>query len=154
MIRVLIADDHVLVRNGMRKLCEMMGDIIVTGEAANGDEVLHLLDASQFDIILLDMNMSGFSGVGLIEHILARDTKLPILVHSMCNDPLVVKRVLRAGASGYVAKGSGQDILMSAICKVAIGERFVDPNIVEAMMFGSLERSKPALRERLSERER
>lgn len=143
MIRVLIAEDHVIVRNNLKKLCELMGDIIVAGEAANGYEVIELLHERQFDMILLDLKMPGMDGIDLIERIRARDERLPILIHSMNNEPQVAKRVLRAGASGYVAKGMGQDSLMSAICKVAAGERFIDPDIIEAMMVENPECGNP-----------
>lgn len=153
MIRVLIADDHVIVRNGVKKLCELMGDVIVTGEAANGDEVLELLQVCQFDMVLLDLYMPGVNGIKLLERIRSYDAKLPILIYSMRNEPQLAKRALHAGANGYVTKGGRQDILMSAICKVASGERFIDPDIVESMVLGSGERSNLLLRQRLTDRE-
>jgi two-component system, NarL family, uhpT operon response regulator UhpA len=143
VIRMLIGEDHVIVRNSLKKLCELMGDIIVAGEAKNGFEVIELLQERQFDMILLDLNMPDMDGIDLIEHIRARDESLPILIHSMNKEPQVAKRALHAGASGYVAKGMGQDRLMSAICKVAAGERFIDPDIIEAMMAEKQWRGSP-----------
>jgi len=141
MIRILIAEDHVVVRSSLKRLCELMGDIIVAGEAASGEEVIELLHAKQFDMILLGMNMSGPGGVDLVERIRAQHERLPILIHNMNDEPHLAKRVLQAGASGYVAKARGHDILMSAICKVAVGERFIDPAIAGSMTVDNLARA-------------
>lgn len=153
MIRVLIADDHVIMRNGLKQLCEDMGDLVVAGEARNGDEVLALLDDGQFDLLLLDLTMPGVSGTDLIERIRVREAKLPILIFSMRNEVQVAKSVLQAGATGYITKGGEEEVLMSAIRKVAAGERFVDPGIVEQSMFEKKARSRTSPHGRLSERE-
>lgn len=153
MIRVLIADDHVIVRNGLKQLFALMGDVVVAGEVANGAEALEVLRNGQFDLVLLDLNMPGISGASLIGHIRTLNPTLPILVYSMHNELQVAKRVLQAGASGFVTKGSSQAVLKEAVRKVAAGGRFVDSVIAEQMMF-----EKPVSREivpykRLSERE-
>jgi len=153
VIRVLIADDHVIVRNGLKQLFGLMGDITVAGEATNGDEVLEALKHGHFDLLLLDLTMPGLSGVNLIGRILASHSKLPILVLSMHNELQIAKRVLQAGAAGFVTKGSEQDTLMSAIRKVAAGGRFVDPTVAEQMMFEKPAEGESAPHERLSERE-
>ncbi len=153
MIRVLIADDHVVVRSGLKQLFELMGDIALMGEATNGDEVLELLQQKEFDLILLDLTMPGLSGVNLITRIHALYEKVPVLVLSMHNELHVAKRVLQAGASGYVTKGSEQDTLMAAIRKVAAGGRFIDPSVAEQMMFEKPSTGKTLPHERLSERE-
>lgn len=153
MIRVLIADDHVIVRNGLKQLFELMGDITVAGEATNGTEALEALRQGEYDLILLDLTMPGISGVSLIGHIRAQYAKLPILVLSMHNELQIAKRVLQAGASGFVTKGSMQDILMDAVRKVAAGGRFIDPAIAELMMFEKPATGEIAPHERLSERE-
>lgn len=153
MIKVLIADDHVIVRSGLKQLFGLMGDINVAGEAANGEEVLEALKQGQFDLLLLDLTMPGVSGVNLIGRIKAFNVKLPILVLSMHNELQIAKRMLQAGASGFVTKGSGQDTLMSAIRKVASGGRFVDPTVAEQMMFEKPIQGESVPHERLSERE-
>jgi len=135
MIRVLIADDHLVVRKGLKQLLEMMGDVTAAGEAGNGDEVLAALGASSFDLVLLDLSMPGIKGVELIRHIRLLNAELPILVLSMHDEVQIVKRVFRAGASGFITKGSDKDALMTAIRKVMEGGRYVDPTIVEQMMF-------------------
>jgi DNA-binding NarL/FixJ family response regulator len=153
MIRVLIADDHVVVRSGLKQLFELMGDIVVAGEASNGEETLEQLRQKEFDLILLDLTMPGLSGVNLIARIRALYEKVPVLVLSMHNELQIAKRVLQAGASGYVTKGSGQDTLMAAIRKVATGGRFIDPSVAEHMMFEKPASGETLPHERLSERE-
>lgn len=153
MIRVLIADDHAIVRGGLKQLFALMGDIEVAGEATDGTEVLEALRDGQFDLLLLDLTMPGLSGVTLIGRIRAQNPKLPILVLSMHNELQVAKRVLQTGASGFVTKGSMQDILMDAVRRVAAGGRYVDPAIAEQMMFEKTVPGEAAPHERLSERE-
>lgn len=153
MIRVLIADDHVIVRNGLKKLFDLMGDIVVEGEATNGAEVLEMLSHRQFDLLLLDLTMPGISGVNLIGSIHDQYADLPILVLSMHNELQVAKRVLQAGASGFVTKGSVQEILMDAVRKVAAGRRFIDPHIAEQMIFSKPSSAETVPHSRLSERE-
>ncbi|HZW24886.1 MAG TPA: response regulator transcription factor [Gallionella sp.] len=153
MIRVLIADDHVIMRNGLKQLCEDMGDIEVAGEAKNSDEVLALLNGGKkIDLALLDLTMPGVSGADLVERIRERDANLPILIFSMRSELQVAKAVLKAGANGYITKGGEEALLISAIRKVAKGERFVDPIIVEQSMFAIKAPREPALG-RLTERE-
>lgn len=153
MIKVLIADDHVVVRSGLKQLFGAMGGIVVAGEATNGDEVLEALRQVQFDLILLDLTMPGISGVNLIGRIHAIRAQMPILVLSMHNELQIAKRVLQAGAQGFVTKSSGQETLMSAIHKVAGGGRFVDPELAEQMMFEKPVNGESAPHDRLSERE-
>lgn len=153
MIKILIADDHVLVRGGLKQLFALMDDIVVAGEATNGQEVLEALRHGSFDLILLDLTMPGISGVSLIGHIRALNATLPILVLSMHNELQIAKRVLLAGASGFVTKSSMQDVLLNAVRKVAAGGRFVDPAIAEQMMFEKPVSGEIAPHERLSERE-
>lgn len=153
MINVLIADDHVIVRNGLRQLLGLMGDVNVAGEATNGNELLEVLRQREFDLILLDLTMPGISGVSLIGHIRAQNANLPILVFSMHNELQVAKRVLQSGASGFVTKGSLESILMDAVRRLAAGGRYVDPAIAEQMMFEKTVTGESAPHDRLSERE-
>lgn len=134
VIKVLIADDHAMMRNALRQLCEVMEGIKVGGEAANGDKVLEILQHGHFDLVLLDLAMPGVNGVELVERIHTRYKMLPILVFSMRNEFHVAKQALKAGASGYLTKESDQDVLMSAIRAVSGGGRFVDPLFYDLMM--------------------
>ncbi|MFA6014811.1 MAG: response regulator transcription factor [Gallionellaceae bacterium] len=153
MINMLIADDHAIVRKGLKHLCDSAGDITVAGEAASGDEVLEALLHGQFDLLLLDLTMPGPSGIELVERIRAMHPLLPILVFSMRSDYQIARRMARLGICGYVTKGSSDEMLLSAIRKVASGANFVDPFIAEQMMFecGAARPSCPGTR--LSTRE-
>lgn len=153
MIRVLIADDHVIVRKGLEQFFEAIGGIAVAGEAANGDELLAVMRQNHFDLIMLDLKMPGLSGIRLIESIRALDPSVPILVLSMHDDLQTAKRVLQAGASGFVTKTSGPETLVEAIRKVAGGTRFIDPSIVEMLMLERPKSGEMAAHERLSPRE-
>ena len=135
MIRVLIADDHVIVRNGLRELFQDMGGFTAAGMVASGEDVLEVLRHDQFDLILLDLSMPGIGGRDLVGCIRILNAKIPILVLSMHDEPHIVKRVLKAGASGFVSKGSAEDTLMLAIRKVAAGGRFIDSSITEQLIF-------------------
>lgn len=137
MIRLLIADDHAIVRKGLKHLCEAAGDVVVAGEAGSGDEVLAVLERGQFDLLLLDLTLPGISGVALVEKIRAAYPSLPILVFSMRNELLVVRRMARMGVPGYVTKGSNDEMLLYAIRKVAAGGTFFDPLLAEQMVLGS-----------------
>lgn len=156
MINVLIADDHTIIRNALKQLCEVMDGITVAAEAANGDKVLEILLQRQFDLLLLDLTMPGISGIELIERIHALYADMPILVFSMRNEFFIAKQALKAGASGYLTKECDQVVLMTAIQKVAAGERFVDPYFFEQMMDDAeskVAREAAVSPERLSERE-
>lgn len=154
MINVLIADDHAVVRGGLKQLFSMMGDINIVGEAVDGKEVLEILQrVSNIDLLLLDLTMPGISGINLITRIRDMNKTLPILVLSMHHELQVAKRVLKAGASGFITKGSPQEILIAAIRKVAAGGRFVDPVLAEQMMFEKPAQGEEMPHEKLSERE-
>jgi len=135
MIRVLLADDHGLVREGMKQLISCCDDIQVTGEAASGDEVLQKLVPGDFDILLLDFNMPGLSGAALIVEICRRADHPPILVLTMYGEPHIAKLVLQAGALGFLTKECPPDMLETAIHKVVEGRYFLQPDIAEKMLF-------------------
>lgn len=152
MINILIADDHALVRSGLKQLIATATEMHVADEATHGAEVVDKVRKGDFDLLLLDMTMPGLSGVDLVRRVRSDKPALPILVLSMHNEGQVVSRAFRAGASGYVTKDSDPDILLSAIRKVAAGGRFLDPSLVDAMVFEAGDADKP-LSERLSDRE-
>lgn len=135
MIRLLIADDHAIVRSGLLQLLALAPDIEVVGEAVNGGEVLEKFRQSVFDVLLLDMTMPGISGIDLITRIRTQYADQPILVLSMHNEPQVAARALKAGANGYLTKDSDPEKLLAAIRKVAGGGRFIDPGIAEQLAF-------------------
>jgi DNA-binding NarL/FixJ family response regulator len=153
MIRILIADDHSIVREGLKKIASLAGDISIVGEAVSGGQVLEFLAAEQVDILLLDMSMPGISGVNLITRIRAQNPALPILVLSMHNEPQIAKRALKAGAEGYLTKDNEPEILLDAIRKVAAGGRFIDPMLAEHIVFDADGAIGRFPHERLSKRE-
>ena len=125
MIKVLMADDHPLLREGLMQLFLWAGDITVAEVAVNGLQVLEKLSQSSFDILLLDMSMPEPNGVDLITKIRARSINLPILILSMHNDPQIAKLALQAGASGYMTKDCEPENLLAAIREVALGGRSI-----------------------------
>ena len=136
-MRILIADDHAIVVGGLKQLLALVDDLQVAGEAANGHQVLEALHRDRFDLVLLDMNMPGPSGVDLIVRIRIQDPGLPILVLSMNNEPQVARAALKAGANGYLSKDNEPEELIAAIRKVAGGGRFLDPLLLDRIATGT-----------------
>ncbi len=153
MIRLLIADDHAIVRSGLKQVFAMAPDLQVMGEAVNGAEVLDSLRQQLPDLLLLDINMPGLSGPDLIARIRAHWTKLPILVLSMHNEAQVAARVLKSGANGYVTKDSEMEVLLGAIRRVAGGGKFIAPELAEKLVFDLSLGSDAAPHSTLSDRE-
>lgn len=154
MIRLLIADDHAIVREGLKKILALNQDIDVAAEAADGAGVLqHLRHAADFNLLLLDMSMPGIDGVSLIGHIKAYHAALPILVFSMHNEPQVAFRAIKAGAAGYIVKDSDPETLLEAIRKVAGGGKYIDPTLAERLAFDAAFPEQLAPHVLLSERE-
>ena len=154
MIRILMADDHGIVREGIKGLFALTSDITVTQEAVNGGKVLEKLRQNEFDLLLLDMSMPGVSGVSLITRVRTHSPRLPILVLSMYNEPQIARRALGAGAVGYVTKDSEPEILLAAVRKVATGGRFIEPAMAEQLVFDVRDAEETELHENLSDRER
>ncbi len=153
MIRLLIADDHGLVRSGLRQIFAMVKDFEVVGEAANGSEVLDQLRQHPCDLLLLDLDMPGLSGTELIEHIRAQQSDLPVLMLSMHNDPAVVSRMLKAGVNGFITKDCEPAVLFTAIRVVAAHGNYIDPGIAVKMVFDEPASASSPLHSTLSERE-
>jgi DNA-binding NarL/FixJ family response regulator len=147
MIRVLIADDHKIVRDGLRRILVANADIEVAAEAATGDQALALVKAGDFDVAMLDMSMPGLSGLDLIKRIKIEKPKLRILVLSMHAEQQYAARVLKAGASGYLNKDSAADQLVGAIRKLAAGGVHI-PEAAAASMFSGQRAPHEALSDR------
>lgn len=133
MIRILIVDDHAILRAGLKHLLSEAGDIVVAGEAGNGVDALQLVRGSSWDAMVLDMSMPGKSGVELIRQIKAESPRLPILVLSMHAEDIYAVRALRAGAAGYLCKDNAETQLEAAIRKVAGGGRYITPAVAEQL---------------------
>jgi DNA-binding NarL/FixJ family response regulator len=138
-IRILIADDHPLFRDGLRALLESVGDMQVIGEAATGDEALAQAHALQPDLILMDIKMPGINGIEATRRILQASPHTRILILTMFEDDESVFAAIRAGARGYLLKGALQEETLRAIRAVASGEAIFGPAIAERLMhyFGS-----------------
>jgi len=135
MIRLLIVDDHALMREGLKQFFECVDDVVVAAEAASGDAALEALKKGKFDLILLDVTIPGIHGAELVMKIREREDNPPILMLSMHNEPQVAKRKLKAGAAGYITKDSSPKDLLAAIRKVAAGGRYMAPEIAEQIAF-------------------
>jgi DNA-binding NarL/FixJ family response regulator len=153
MIRVLIVDDHAILRAGLRQMFSLTPDIKVAGETDNGRQVLQAVTGGEgFDLLLLDLSLPDISGIELICRVRDQNVKLPILVLSVHNELQIVKRALKAGAAGYLTKNSDPDRLFAAIRKVASGGHFIDAAIAEQLVFNGNTDDRPR-NERLSHRE-
>lgn len=133
MIRVVIADDHTIVREGLRQLLESAGDIAIAAEAVNGHEVVDRVRATDFDVLLLDLSMPGKSGMELIRQVKSEKPRLKILVLSMHEENQYAVRAIKAGASGYLTKDSASVELVSAIRKLAAGGAFISAEVAEQL---------------------
>ena len=143
MISILIADDHAIVRGGLRQIVAMTTDMNVVSEANNGKDMLEQLSRMEVDLLVMDMNMPGLSGIELIQQVHEPHPALAILVLSMHNEGQIVSRALRAGAAGYVTKDSSPEVLLAGIRKIAGGGRFIDPALVDSMVFGGGDPAEP-----------
>jgi DNA-binding NarL/FixJ family response regulator len=153
MIRVVIADDHTIVREGLKQILAAAGDLSVVGEARDGQEVLQQVRASDFDVLLLDMSMPGKSGTELIKQVKDEKPKLRVLVLSMHQEHQYAVRAVRAGASGYLTKDSASTQLVTAIRKVATGGAFISAEVAEALALSAMSQSEGPPHAALSDRE-
>lgn len=152
-IRLLIADDHAIMREGLKQLFALTDDLQVVAEAENGAMVLERLRQDEIDLLLLDMNMPGVSGEDLVVQIHAHHSNLPVLVLSMHHEPQIAQCMLRSGAAGYLSKMCTPEVLFSAIRRVAAGARFIDPQIAEHIALQASGLKPQAYLDNLSDRE-
>ena len=131
MIRVVIADDHKILREGLKQLLIGAGDLDVVDEAADGHQVLDKIRTLDIDVLLLDMSMPGKSGMELIRQVKAERPRLRVLVLSMHEEHQYAVRAIRAGASGYLTKESASSQLVAAIRKVASGGAYISAEVAE-----------------------
>jgi DNA-binding NarL/FixJ family response regulator len=153
MIRIVVADDHTIVREGLKQLLSGAGDLAVVGEAQNGHKVLERARALDFDVLLLDMSMPGKSGIELIKQVRAEKPKLRVLVLSMHEEVQYAVRAIKAGASGYLTKESATAQLVSAIRKVASGSAFITESVAQQLALGAMPQSDGPPHGALSDRE-
>lgn len=153
MIRLVIADDHTIMREGLKRILSGAENIEVVGEAVNGFEVLAKVREGGFDLLLLDLSMPGRSGVELIRQIKSEVPKLPILVLTMHEEEQYAVRAIRAGARGYLTKESAGTQLINAIEKVAAGRPYISADVAEQLAMEIMEPHDILPHDRLSNRE-
>ena len=153
MIKIFIADDHEIVREGLKQIVGDTSNMVIAGEASNGHEVLSKVLKNDYDVVVLDISMPGINGLDVLKQIKSQKPKLPILVLTMHPEEQYAVRVLRAGASGYLTKESASDELITAIRKVSTARKYVSSSLAEKLAFGLEFDSKKPLHETLSDRE-
>ncbi len=153
MIRVLIADDHTVVRKGLKQIFSVTDDIVVTDEAGSGAEAISLIGRNSYDVVLLDISMPGRNGLDVLKQIRMLKPKLPVLIFSMHAEDEYAIRCYKAGAAGYLRKDSSADEVIAAIRKVARGGRYMNANLSEKLPFGWASSQEELPHGRLSDRE-
>ena len=153
MIRVLVVDDHPVIRQGLRQILADSADIEVGGEASDGREALKLIRSEPWDVVLLDISMPGMNGLDLVKQLRVEKAALQILVLSIHPEDQYAIRMLRAGAAGYVTKGSPPDQLVAAIRKVAQGGNYISPEVSAKVLTTLIKTDNRPPHEILSDRE-
>jgi len=154
MKRLVIADDHTIVRRGIQHLVGETDDLTVVGEAESGDELLAVLRSRPVDVVVLDLSLGTRTGIEILEHIRSEFPNLAVLILTMHAEELFAVRALRAGAAGYVHKNSDDATLLAAIRRVATGGTYVSPSLAEMLAMDVRRGAADALpHERLSSRE-
>ena len=154
MTRIVIADDHAVVRKGLRLILADAGELHVAGEAASADELLTLLRTRPVDAVLLDVSLGDRDGIELLKQIRASFPRLPVLMISMHSEDVFAIRALRAGASGYIEKSAAPELMLEAVRRVAAGGKWVSAAITERLTAQAAGHEAVTLpHERLSDRE-
>ena len=152
-IRVLIADDHSIVRQGLRQILSETEDLAVSGEASNGVEALQQVRQDSYDVVLMDVSMPDRNGIDALKLIRKEFPRLPVLMLSMYPEEQYAIRALKAGAAGYLNKQSAPEQLVTAIRQVASGKKYVSASLAEELANAITDDDERPLHERLSDRE-
>jgi len=153
MIRILVADDHPIIRRGLKQIIDEEFNMKVEDEAENGYEVLEKIQKNNFDVILLDISMPGMNGLDVLKQIKSIKSNLHVLILSIYPEEHYAVRVLKAGASGYLSKESAPEELVKAIRKVNTGGRYVSSSLAEKLAFNISADDNKMVHELLSDRE-
>ena len=153
MIRIAIADDHAIVREGLKRIVSADPDVNIVDEAGDGTEVMRIVREREFDVLVLDLSMPGRSGMELIKLVKAEKPKLRILVLSMHQELQYAVRAIKSGASGYLTKESAPAQLVQAIHKIAGGGAYITADVAEQLALGAMPGADAAAHESLSARE-
>ena len=152
-IDVLIADDHAIIRDGLKKILADTDDMVVAGEAMNGSIALEKVRERDWGLVVLDLSMPGRSGIELIKLIKTEKTKCPVLIFSMHPEEQYAVRALRAGASGYLSKEGDSDLILPALRKVAAGGVYFSAKVAELLVCEATPHAQSLPHQRLSDRE-
>jgi len=153
MIKILIADDHAVVRRGLKQILAEEPNMAVFGEACNAQEVLKNVREQNWDIVILDITMPDRSGLEVLKELKNIRPKLPVLILSIHPEEQYAVRVLKAGAAGYMTKESAPEELVKAVRKVIRGSKYISPSLAEKLAFDLETDSEKPLHETLSDRE-
>lgn len=133
MIRIVIADDHEIVRAGLKQIIADEEDMEVAGESNSGEKLIELIKKNDYDVVLLDLKMSGMNGIEVMKHIKVMKPEIPVIVLSMHAEDQYAVRTIKAGASGYITKETAGDNLIAAIRKVVSGGKYISPTLAETL---------------------
>lgn len=153
MIKVLVVDDHDLVRMGITRMLTDISGIKVVGEAASGEDAIRLSRELQPQVVLMDVKMPGIGGLEATRKLLRQDPDIRVLAVTVCDEEPFPSRLLKAGAAGYLTKGAALDEMVKAIRAVASGQRYISPEIAQQLALKNLDDEKGSPFELLSERE-
>jgi DNA-binding NarL/FixJ family response regulator len=152
-IKILIADDHAIVREGLKQIVAEEKDIVVSGEAENSEKMMELLGKEKWNLVVLDINMPGKSGLEALKDIKIQYPDLPVLILSMFSEDQYGIRAIKAGASGYLKKVSAPTELVTAIRKIVSGGKYINPSLAEKLAEKFVKTDKEFPHEQLSDRE-
>ena len=153
MIRVLLVDDHAVVRTGFRLLLQARSDIAVVGEAESGEAACQRYVELAPDAVVMDIAMPGMGGIEALRRMRAHDPQARVLALSAHDDPMHARRALREGALGFLSKRSAPEALLEAVAAVAAGQRYIDPRVAQRLALDDIEGTESSPIKRLSERE-
>jgi DNA-binding NarL/FixJ family response regulator len=153
MIRILIADDHAIVRQGLKQILEENHDMKIVAEHANGANALRWLRGNDCDVVLLDISMPGMNGIDLLKQLREEKPKLPILILSGYSEDQYAVRLIKAGAAGYLVKESALEVVVEAVRRVAGGKKYISATVAEMLADDVGAASDKAVHETLSDRE-
>jgi len=153
MIKILIADDHPIVRQGLKQILTEEPDVVVVGEAQNSQELLELVRKQDWDIVILDITMPGRGGIDVLKELKHERPKLPVLMLSVHPEDQYAVRALKAHASGYMTKDSAPEELVKAIRKILRGGKYISSTLAEKLVFDLETETEKPLHETLSDRE-
>lgn len=153
MIRIVIADDHAIVRRGLKQIVEDSGEMVVVAEAANGVEALHMAREADCEVLILDISMPGKSGIEVLKQIKEEKPRLPVLIISIYPEDQYAVRLIKAGAAGYLNKECAPAELVEAVRRVANGKRYISTAVAEMLVHEIGAPNQKLPHETLSDRE-